>query len=101
MQKYFVWDQRKFRDGDVQRAWRKKAGVRYRDFLEGCRKKKQKPKLLSDDQWRQWLAFYETPRYLEMVARNRQNKRGGDDDFTQRAPTTHIGGSINFPRAQK
>ncbi|GJS81697.1 multidrug resistance-associated protein 5 [Tanacetum coccineum] len=75
---------------NVRETWDSKASSHYTNFLRDIGDKNVKLVYMSDDAWKNFTSYWETPKYKEIHEKNTQNRLRGESS------STHTGGSISF-----
>lgn len=71
----------------MKTAWKKKASVRYRDFLNNIRQKNEKPNFLTEQQWERYRAMWGTSAFQRISQQNSNNR------LSPAGTSLHTGGS--------
>ncbi|KAH0655364.1 hypothetical protein KY285_030246 [Solanum tuberosum] len=94
--KQFYWDPSI--DNQVKILWRKKAAIRYSDFISCIKKEAIRPKYVPEETWESWMRFWKDPKVIEKSKINSKKRCGGQNVVVK---GTHMGGSITIGEHRK
>ncbi|KAH0655371.1 hypothetical protein KY285_030253 [Solanum tuberosum] len=89
--KQFYWDPSI--DSEVKILWRKKAAIRYNDFISCIKREAIRPKYVPEETWESWMRFWKDLKVIEKSKINSKNRCGSQNVV---AKGTHTGGSITI-----
>ncbi|KAH0704385.1 hypothetical protein KY285_018663 [Solanum tuberosum] len=95
-EKEFYWDLSI--DSEVKIQWRRKATIRYNNFIFGLKKEGEGPKYIPEETWESWMSIWKNPEVIEKSKINSRNRCGGENAV---AKGTHTGGSITIGEHRK